>query len=54
VKTASARIAEPIGREQPREIMQSSKLLIVMALPQESRGLLEGTGAEILFTGVER
>jgi adenosylhomocysteine nucleosidase len=32
--------------------MQSSKLLIVMALPQESRGLLEATGAEILFTGV--
>jgi adenosylhomocysteine nucleosidase len=32
--------------------MESSKLLIVMALPQESRGLLEGTGAEILFTGV--
>jgi adenosylhomocysteine nucleosidase len=32
--------------------MQSSKPLIVMALPQESRGLLEGAGAEILFTGV--
>jgi adenosylhomocysteine nucleosidase len=32
--------------------MQPSKLLIVMALPQESRGLLEGTGAEILYTGV--
>ena len=32
--------------------MRSSKLLIVMALPQESRGLLEGTGAEILYTGV--
>ena len=32
--------------------MQTSKLLIVMALPQESRGLLENTGAEILYTGV--
>jgi adenosylhomocysteine nucleosidase len=32
--------------------MESAKLLIVMALPQESRGLLEGTGAEILYTGV--
>jgi adenosylhomocysteine nucleosidase len=32
--------------------METSKLLIVMALPQESRGLLEGTGAGILFTGV--
>jgi len=32
--------------------MQSSKPLIVMALPQESRGLLEGADAEILFTGV--
>jgi len=32
--------------------MHSSKPLIVMALPQESRGLLEGAGAEILFTGV--
>ncbi|HEY6126257.1 MAG TPA: 5'-nucleosidase [Steroidobacteraceae bacterium] len=32
--------------------MQPSKLLIVMALPQESRGLLERAGAEVLFTGV--
>jgi adenosylhomocysteine nucleosidase len=32
--------------------MESAKLLIVMALPQESRGLLERTGAEILYTGV--
>ena len=32
--------------------MREPKPLIVMALPQESRGLLEGTGAEILFTGV--
>jgi adenosylhomocysteine nucleosidase len=32
--------------------MQSAKLLIVMALPQESRGLLEGTNVEILYTGV--
>jgi adenosylhomocysteine nucleosidase len=28
------------------------KLLIVMALPQESRGLLEAAGAHILYTGV--
>jgi adenosylhomocysteine nucleosidase len=28
------------------------KLLIVMALPQESRGLLETAGAHILYTGV--
>jgi adenosylhomocysteine nucleosidase len=32
--------------------MQLEKLLIVLALPQESRGLLEGAGAEILYTGV--
>jgi len=32
--------------------MQPSKLLIVMALPQESRGLLERAGAQVLFTGV--
>jgi adenosylhomocysteine nucleosidase len=32
--------------------MQSSKLLIVMALPQESRGLLESAGARVLYTGV--
>jgi len=32
--------------------MQSSKLLIVMALPQESRGLLESAGAQVLYTGV--
>jgi len=32
--------------------MQPAKLLIVMALPQESRGLLERAGAEILYTGV--
>jgi adenosylhomocysteine nucleosidase len=28
------------------------KLLIVMALPQESRGLLEAAGAQLLYTGV--
>jgi adenosylhomocysteine nucleosidase len=28
------------------------KLLVVMALPQESRGLLERAGAEVLYTGV--
>jgi adenosylhomocysteine nucleosidase len=32
--------------------MQLSKLLIVMALPQESRGLLERAGANVLYTGV--
>lgn len=32
--------------------MQPSKLLIVMALPQESRGLLERADAKLLFTGV--
>lgn len=32
--------------------MQPSKLLIVMALPQESRGLLEQAGASVLYTGV--
>jgi adenosylhomocysteine nucleosidase len=32
--------------------MQPEKLLIVMALPQESRGLLERAGAEVLYTGV--
>lgn len=32
--------------------MRASKLLIVMALPQESRGLLEQAGADLLFTGV--
>jgi adenosylhomocysteine nucleosidase len=32
--------------------MHSSKPLIVMALPQESRGLLERAGAEVLYTGV--
>ena len=32
--------------------MSTSKLLIVMALPQESRGRLEAAGAEVLFTGV--
>ena len=32
--------------------MQPTKLLIVMALPQESRGLLESAGSEILYTGV--
>ncbi|HEU4781068.1 MAG TPA: 5'-nucleosidase [Steroidobacteraceae bacterium] len=32
--------------------MHPSKLLIVMALPQESRGLLERAGAEVLYTGV--
>lgn len=31
--------------------MHSSKLLIVMALPRESRGLLERAGAEVLYTG---
>jgi hypothetical protein len=28
------------------------KLLIVMALPQESRGRLEAAGADLLYTGV--
>ncbi len=32
--------------------MQSSKPLIVLALPQESRGLLETAGADLLYTGV--
>lgn len=32
--------------------MTPSKLLIVMALPQESRGLLESAGADLLYTGV--
>jgi adenosylhomocysteine nucleosidase len=32
--------------------MQPSKPLIVMALPQESRGLLERAGAQMLYTGV--
>jgi adenosylhomocysteine nucleosidase len=32
--------------------MDHAKLLIVMALPQESRGLLEAAGAHILYTGV--
>lgn len=32
--------------------MSASKPLIVMALPQESRGLLEAAGASILYTGV--
>jgi adenosylhomocysteine nucleosidase len=32
--------------------MQSGNPLIVMALPQESRGLLEAAGATVLYTGV--
>jgi adenosylhomocysteine nucleosidase len=32
--------------------MLHSKLLIVMALPQESRGELERAGADVLYTGV--
>jgi adenosylhomocysteine nucleosidase len=32
--------------------MSPLKPLIVMALPQESRGLLEAAGAEVLYTGV--
>ena len=32
--------------------MNHSKPLIVMALPQESRGLLESAGAPLLYTGV--
>jgi adenosylhomocysteine nucleosidase len=32
--------------------MQTLKPLIVMALPQESRGRLEAAGAEVLYTGV--
>jgi adenosylhomocysteine nucleosidase len=32
--------------------MQPSKLLIVLALVQESRGLLERAGADLLYTGV--
>lgn len=32
--------------------MSASKLLIVMALPQESHGLLESAGVDLLYTGV--
>jgi adenosylhomocysteine nucleosidase len=32
--------------------MQHANVLIVMALPQESRGLLERAGANLLYTGV--
>jgi adenosylhomocysteine nucleosidase len=32
--------------------MHTAKSLIVMALPQESRGLLERAGATVLYTGV--
>src|SRR5688572_23282066 len=32
--------------------MHDKKILIVMALPQESRGLLETAGADLLYTGV--
>jgi adenosylhomocysteine nucleosidase len=32
--------------------MSSAKILIVMALPQESRGRLEAAGADVLYTGV--
>ena len=32
--------------------MHPSKLLIVMALRQESRGLMERAGADVLYTGV--
>jgi adenosylhomocysteine nucleosidase len=32
--------------------MPTSRILIVMALPQESRGLLECAGADVLYTGV--
>ena len=32
--------------------MHETKPLIVMALPQESAGLLEGAGARLLYTGV--
>src|SRR5689334_10441470 len=32
--------------------MEPAKLLIVMALPQESRGRLEAAGARVLYTGV--
>jgi adenosylhomocysteine nucleosidase len=32
--------------------MRTSKPLIVMALPQESRGMLETAGADLLYTGV--
>jgi adenosylhomocysteine nucleosidase len=32
--------------------MHHTNLLIVMALPQESRGLLESAGAHLLYTGV--
>jgi adenosylhomocysteine nucleosidase len=32
--------------------MSHRKILIVMALPQESRGLLERAGADVLYTGV--
>jgi adenosylhomocysteine nucleosidase len=32
--------------------MLTSKLLVVMALPQESRGLLESAGAAVVYTGV--
>jgi adenosylhomocysteine nucleosidase len=33
-------------------LKQPGRPLIVMALPQESRGLLEAAGADLLFTGV--
>jgi adenosylhomocysteine nucleosidase len=32
--------------------MPRSQLLVVMALPQESRGRLEAAGADVLYTGV--
>ena len=50
-RRGAARIAEPSRASQPRR-MNHSKPLIVMALPQESRGQLERAGAEVLYTGV--
>jgi adenosylhomocysteine nucleosidase len=39
-------------RARGDENSRVTKSLIVMALPQESRGLLEQAGAEVLYTGV--
>src|SRR6187397_598964 len=50
-RSRTARIAERDPRSQPN-LMPHTKPLIVMALPQESRGLLEAAGAHLLYTGV--
>src|SRR3954470_7927180 len=47
----AARIAEPAHPPQP-DPMHEPNPLIVMALPQESRGRLEAAGARLLYTGV--